>query len=150
MRRMSIIRLIRINFIIFFICNRIHIVGKMKEFKYLHNNYLIIQLLMINDDSKYQSKWIQILSFCTTVNTSNNLHSRWNFITALYFFNCFFNVKMEQPKKPTRRFPSKKLSVKKSLSSRVMNILGIRAKTKYNYLLQYYYQILLLISLKLC
>lgn len=145
MRQRSIIRLIRINFIIFFICNRIHVVGKMKKFKYLHNNYLIIQLLMINDDSKYQSKWIQILSFCTTVNTSNNLHSRWNFITALYFFN----VTIEQPKKPTRRFPSKKLSVKKSLSSRVMNVLGIRAKTKYNYLL-YYYQILLLISLKLC
>ncbi|XP_025208532.1 uncharacterized protein LOC112603918 [Melanaphis sacchari] len=39
---------------------------------------------------------------------------------------------MDQPKKTTHRFPSKKLSVKKSLSSRVMNILGIRAKTNSN------------------
>jgi len=42
-------------------------------------------------------------------------------LLRFYIFSIFFNVKMDQPKKTTYCFPSKKLSVKKSLNSRVMN-----------------------------
>lgn len=51
-------------------------------------------------------------------------------IEFLLWFNFFlFNIKMDQLKKRTRQ-PSKKLSTKKKLSSRVMNFLGIQNKTK--------------------
>lgn len=81
---------------------------------------------MINDNSSYQNEKTSKLSFCQTVHTSNNLHSNRIFI-VVYFF--LFNVKMDQLKKRTRQ-PSKKLSTKKKLSSRVMNFLGIHNKTK--------------------